>query len=161
MNFDDDAIAQCDALARLGLNQLRQHRHRLQQAQTVAHDHARLPAVGGDDHDGADLAGAKSGRQSLKHARNTAMTARMKDLPPRRPITSHASCSGLVGAAVRPVYFCRSQAARSSAATRTAPREIPATPPTSVPGRTRQTRWDRRWPEGCSLHRLAMIVCVS
>src|SRR6516162_7193991 len=42
-------------------------------------------------------------RQSRKHAKNTAMTASTKDLPPRRPTTSHASCNGFVGGAARPV----------------------------------------------------------
>jgi hypothetical protein len=47
--------------------------------------------------------GPRYGRQSLKHARNTAMTARMKVLPPLLPTTSRASVSGRVGGVVRPV----------------------------------------------------------
>ena len=47
--------------------------------------------------------GPRYGRQSLKQARNTAITAKTNDLPPRRPTTSQHSFSGLVGAVVRPV----------------------------------------------------------
>ena len=42
-------------------------------------------------------------RQSLKTARNTAIKAIAKDLPPRRPITSHKYAAGALGGTVRPV----------------------------------------------------------
>ena len=39
------------------------------QAEAVAHDHARLPAIGSDDHDGADLTwpqAADANRESMR-----------------------------------------------------------------------------------------------
>jgi hypothetical protein len=47
--------------------------------------------------------GMRYGFQSLKHARNTALNAKMKLLPPRLPTTSQASVKGTGGGAVRPV----------------------------------------------------------
>ena len=59
MDFHDDAVLQRDTLARYALDLLLEHRHGFQQAEAVAHDDSRLPAIGGDDHDGADFARTK------------------------------------------------------------------------------------------------------
>ena len=59
VDLDDDAVLQRDALPRDALDLLLQHRHGFQQAEAVAHDDPRLLAIGGDDHDGADLAGTE------------------------------------------------------------------------------------------------------
>ena len=61
VNFNGDVVAQVDALAGFTFDHLRQHRHRLQQAAAVTHDHAGLPSVGGHDHNSGAFAWAEMG----------------------------------------------------------------------------------------------------
>jgi hypothetical protein len=66
VDFHDDAVLQRDALARYALDLLLEHRHGFQQAEAVAHDDPRLPAIGGDDHDGTDFARTQEGTPVLE-----------------------------------------------------------------------------------------------
>src|SRR5262249_3217754 len=50
VDFDRDAVVEVNALARFPLDKTREHRHRREQPAHVAHDHARLLAIGGNDH---------------------------------------------------------------------------------------------------------------
>ena len=85
VHLDDDAIAQRDALARLTLDELLEHRHGLQQAQAVAHDGAGLAAVGGDDHDRALLAGSQERTPVREAGEEDCDNSEDEDLPAPLP----------------------------------------------------------------------------
>jgi hypothetical protein len=53
----------------------------------------------------ASSPGPRNARQSQNAAKKTAIVPRMKDLPARRPHTSHASCAGSAAGVLRPVCF--------------------------------------------------------
>ena len=58
-----------------------------EQAQAVAHDHTGLPAIGAMTMIVPTSPGPRKGRQSVKAARKTAITARMNDFP--APTAAH------------------------------------------------------------------------
>src|SRR5262249_39270811 len=59
VDLDNDAVLEHHALTRHAFDLALEHRHRVQQAQAVAHTHPRLATIGGNDHHCADLARAE------------------------------------------------------------------------------------------------------
>src|SRR5262245_4417262 len=89
MDLNDNPVTQTDALSGDAFNLPLEHRHRVQQADAIAHDHPGLLAISGNDHDRAALAWTEvvapvleRGQEHRDASQNEALAAAPADAQP-------------------------------------------------------------------------------